>query len=341
MSLLPAAITAVASHFPARVRQNSYFYDELGLETNEEWILSRTGVRERRVADLAAGETCAVLASEAARRCLERRGLGADAVDAVLVATISGDLGFPATACLVQDRIGARQAFAFDISGACTGWLQALATAAAFVESGRARRVLAIGAETMSSILDFSDRNTCILFGDGAGAALVERVPESYPGRVLDCLLESDGGGARYLYRTGGGSRHRGEVPQGELRRSEMVTQDGRTVFKLAVQNITSVVRKLLERNGLGVGDLALVVPHQANIRIIDACVERLGVAPQRVAVCVDRYGNTTAATLPTTLDLALEQGRLARGDRFLFCTFGAGLTWGAALCRWGGTPID
>ncbi len=338
-SLHPAAITACANTFPDQVRPNSYFYDELGLDTNEEWIRNRTGIHERRVVQAERGETCGTLAADAARSCLESRGMSPGEVDAVILGTISGDLGFPATACLVQDQIGAKNAFAFDISGACTGYLYSLATAVSMVECGRFRRVLAIGAEAMSAILDYADRGTSIIFGDGAGATLVERVPESHTGRVLDIRMGSDGSGAEHLYRTGGGSLHLPEADRPRFPKADKVVQNGRVVFRLAVQRMTQVIRDILEGNQLKLDDIALVVPHQANIRIIDAVCGRLAAPREKVAIYVDRFANTTAATLPTSLRMAADEGRIRDSDLVLLATFGAGLTWGAALIRWGGAP--
>jgi 3-oxoacyl-[acyl-carrier-protein] synthase-3 len=340
-SPINAAITATAVFFPPKIRSNSYFYDDLGLDTNEEWILSRTGVKERRVARLEEGESCGTLAAEAAQRCLEKGGITADQVEGVVLGTISGDLGFPATACLVQDRIGAKNAFAFDISGACTGYLHALATATAMVESGRCNRVLAIGAEAMSAILDYEDRATCLLFGDGAGATLVERVEEEHPGRILDITLGSDGSGAKYLYRTGGGALHLPGVEHADYPQVAKVWQDGRAVFRFAVQRMVKVINGILKRNSLTLDDIALVVPHQANIRIIEAACNRLRLPLDKVAIYVDRYANTVAATLPTALNLSAADNRLAKGDLVLLATFGAGLSWGAALLRWGGSAGD
>lgn len=334
---LPSAITAAASAFPSKILPNSYFFEDLGLETSEVWIRSRTGVSERRVVEPAKQETCGSLAAEAAQVCLERRGMDARDLDALILATISPDLGFPATACLVQERIGASNAFAFDISGACTGYLYSLATAAGLIESGRCQRVMVIGAEAMSAILDYEDRGTCPLFGDGAGATLVEKVDEAYPGRVLDILLGSDGSGAKSLYRTGGGALHLKQYDQhSEFPQHEKVQQVGRVVFRAAVSQMTELVPEILERNGLTLDDVDLIVPHQANIRIIDAVCDRLGLGLDKVAIYIKHYGNTTAATLPTALSLSVDEGRLDPGDLVLFVTFGAGFTWGAGLVRWG-----
>lgn len=338
-SIQAAAITSCANSFPEEIRPNSYFYEQLGLETNDEWIRSRTGVQERRAVRAEQGETCGTISAEAARRCIELRGIDPEEIDAVILATISGDLGFPATACLVQDIIGAKNAFAFDISGACTGYLYTLATAAAMVECGRFRKVLAIGAEAMSAILDYNERTTSILFGDGAGATLIEAVPDSHPGRILDIQMGTDGSGAKHLYRTGGGSLHLPGADHPDFPKTAKVYQNGRVVYRLAVQRMSQVIEQMLERNRLTLDDIGLIVPHQANIRIIDAVCERLSVSKEKVAIYVDRFANTTAATLPTSMRLAVDEGRVAEGDLVLLATFGAGLTWGAGLLRWAGAP--
>jgi 3-oxoacyl-[acyl-carrier-protein] synthase III len=317
---------------PRRVVPNSYFYDELGLDTNEEWILSRTGVVERRIADVTGGESTATMAAWAAEQCLERAGLTPEDVDGILVATITPDQGVVATACLVQELIGAKGAWAFDLVAACSGYVFGLAQATAMVKAGMARRVLVIGAETMSSILDYTDRNTCIIFGDGAGCSLVEAADEGGL-ELIDFAMHSAGKGAELLYMPGGGALRPAShetVDEG----MHFVKQDGRAVFKHAVTRISQVIVELLDRHGLTAADLALVVPHQANIRIIEACSRRLKVDMGRIAVTVDKWANTTAATIPTTLDWALQEGRVKSGDTVVFAAFGAGFTWGSALLR-------
>ena len=317
---------------PRNAVPNSFFYDELGLDTNEEWILSRTGVVERRIADVEGGESTATMAAWAAEQCLERAGLTPDDVDGILVATITPDQGVVATACLVQELIGARGAWAFDLVAACSGYVFGLAQATAMVKAGMARRVLVIGAETMSSILDYEDRNTCIIFGDGAGCTLVEAADEGGL-ELIDFAMHSAGKGAELLYMPGGGAlRPASHATVDE--RMHFVKQDGRAVFKHAVTRISQVITELLDRNGVSADELALVVPHQANIRIIEACSRRLKVDMDRIAVTVDKWANTTAATIPTTLDWALEEGRVKPGDTIVFAAFGAGFTWGSALLR-------
>lgn len=330
-----AAITATARHFPEAVVENRYFYETLGLDTSEEWIRSRTGIRTRHRADHKKGEITSTLGAEAARKALKSRGIGADDVDCIILATVTPDLGFPSTACLVQDQISAHRAWAFDVSAACSGFVYALAQATSLVESGRHQRVLVIGADVMSAILDQEDRNTCVLFGDGAGAVLVEAVPEDHPGALGQWRLRSDGSGAEHLFRYGGGilERVREEPPEPK---GWYVHQDGRTVFKLAVTRLAEVVQELLAAEGLTVGDIDLTVPHQANIRIIEAARDKLRLPPEKVMVTIGQWANTTAATIPTSLDLAVEQHRLRAGDRVMLATFGGGFTWGAMLLRWG-----
>ena len=327
------AITATGRYFPKRALPNSYFYEDLGLETNEEWILSRTGIKTRRIADVANGEGTARMSVNAARQCLDRAGISPEEVDGILVATITGDLSFPATACIVQDELGASNAFAWDVSAACSGYVFSLAQAKAMIESGMARRILVIGAETMSSILDYNDRNTCIIFGDGAGATLLEAT-EQGGGEVLDFCMHTDGSGVEPLHMPAGGALHPPSHATVD-ERLHFVRQDGRTVFKHAVTRIAEVIVELLEKNSLSIDDVDLVVPHQANIRIIEACWKRLGISSDKVIVTVDQWANTTAATIPTSLDYALETGRIEPGSTVVFATFGAGFTWGSALVRW------
>jgi 3-oxoacyl-[acyl-carrier-protein] synthase-3 len=325
-------ITATGRCFPAKAVPNSYFYEDLGLDTNEEWIRSRTGISERRFVDHAAGESTASLAAGAIRAALAKRGLEATDLDGIIIGTITPDLPFPATACLVQDLLGATNAWAWDVSAACSGYVSALAQAKAFVVSGMAKCVVAVGAETMSSILDYQDRNTCIIFGDGAGATLVEESDEG--GEIIDIILHAQGSGSKLLYQPSGGALEPASHATIDAR-GHYVKQEGRAVFKHAVSRIAEVVEELLARNEIDREDVALVVPHQANIRIIDAAARRLKIPKDRVMVTVEKWANTTAATIPTSLDLALEQGRVKPGDIVVLCTFGAGFTWGAALLQY------
>ena len=330
-----ATISSTGRFFPARCVDNRFFYEELGLETNEEWIRSRTGIRQRRFVDPTAGETASTMAIRAAERCLEKRGIGASEIDAIAVATVTPDMGFPATACVVQGAIGAHNAWAYDVEAACSGFLYSLSTAAMMIESGRYQRVLVIGTEAMSRILDFTDRTTCVLFGDGAGAVLVEPAPPGRAGGFVDWALHADGSGVPHLFRTGGGTLH--EYPQEgtPLHKREWVYQEGKPVFRAAVRHITEVIGELLDRNGLAPSDIDRFVPHQANTRILEAVRSKLAVPADRMVVTIDRYANTTSASIPTALDIATEEDRVQRGDRVVMCAFGGGFTWGATLVEW------
>ena len=330
-----AAIVATGRYFPPHEKPNSYFYGELGLETSEEWIRERTGIVTRRLA--LGDDTCSSMATKAARACLERAGRTPDELDAIVVATVTPDQPLPSVACHVQAALGA-PGFAFDLVAACSGFVYGLDVVASMVESGRAKRVLFIGADHMSSILDYTDRNTCVIFGDGAGAVLVEAVEDDAPGAIHRSLLRADGTGAKHLQIPAGG----GAMPMSEAvlaDRMHFVKQEGRVVFRHAVSNIIDIVGKLMKQEGLGVDDVALYVPHQANVRIIHAAMDRLRVPRDRVMVTIDRYANTTAASIPTALDIAYDEGRLKDGDRVLFATFGAGFTWGAQTITWQSPP--
>jgi len=327
------AITATGRFFPERIEPNSYFYEKLGLDTNEEWIRSRTGIHQRCVADTSKGECTASMGAAAAQQCLDRAGLSASDIDAILVGTVTPDMTFPASACLIQEELGADRAFGWDVSAACSGYVFTLAQAYGLIHSGMARRILVIGSETMSSILDYTDRNSCIIFGDGAGATLVEAIDEG-GGELIDFCMHTDGAGAGFLRMPGGGALMPASHESVD-NREHFVKQDGRTVFKHAVTRICEVTMELLERNGLNSEDVALYVPHQANIRILEACSRKLSVPMDKIMVTVDRWANTTAATIPTTLDLAMEEGRIQKGDYVVFVTFGAGFTWGSTLVRY------
>ncbi len=324
-----AKISAVGCYVPPKVLTN--FDLERMVETSNEWILERTGISERRIADpdMATSD----MAVEAAKATLAQRGIGPESLDAILVCTVTPDMFFPSTACLVQDRLGARGVWGFDLIAACSGFLYGLTTAAHLVAAGTHDRVLVIGADTMSRIVDYTDRATCVLFGDGAGAMLVEPAENGEEG-FIDFLNEIDGSGGQFLKMPAGGSRMPPSVETVQ-QRLHYVHQDGQQVFKFAVRRMYEVCRDLLARNHLSPDDVAALIPHQANRRIITATAERLGLDCDRVILNIDRYGNTTAATIPLATRDALEAGKIRKGDLVLFAAVGAGYTVGASLWRW------
>ncbi len=326
---IAAKITGVAGYLPPRVVTNADL--EKVVETTDEWIRTRTGIRERHYAD--PGVASSHLGTEAAKKVLAATRTNPDEIGLIVVATVTPDMFFPATACLIQDRIGAKNAWGFDLSGACSGFAYALTVGAQFVASGAHKKALVIGSDVMTSILDFKDRATCVLFGDGAGAVLVEPTASDAEG-IIDFVHDVDGSGGCSLYMPGGGSLHPASA-ETVAKRMHYVHQEGQQVFKYAVRRMSELACEILERNGVTSRDLALVVPHQANLRIIRAMQERLGVDDSKIVVNIDRYGNTTAATIPLGLVDALEQKRLRKGDLVLLIAVGAGYTTGAVLMRW------
>jgi len=326
---LPTAkITALGCYSPPGLLTNADL--EKMVDTNDNWIVERTGIRQRHIApkEMATSD----MAVAAARVVLEKTGVDPTTIDAVIVCTVTPDMLFPATACLVQDRIGARGAWGFDLVAACSGFVYGITVGAHLVQAGTHRRVLVIGADTMSRILDYKDRATCILFGDSAGAVLIE---PGEPGEgFIGHLNEIDGSGGDYLKQPAGGSRmpaSRETVEQG----LHVVKQDGQQVFKYAVRKMYEMTRDLLDKHGYKPEDVALFVPHQANRRIIMAAAERLGLDLNRVVINIDQYGNTTAATIPLALRDGIEQGRVKKGDLIVMAAVGAGFTAGATLWRW------
>lgn len=326
---IAAKITAVAGYVPPRVVTNADL--EKIVDTTDEWIRTRTGIRERHYAD--PGVASSHLGTEAAKKLLAAKGLPPEEIDLIVVATVTPDMLFPATACLIQDRLGATQAWGFDLSAACSGFAYALTVGAQFVGAGSHKKVLVIGTDVMTSILDFKDRATCVLFGDGAGAVLLEPAANDAEG-IIDFSHDIDGSGGGNLYMPAGGSLHPPSCETVE-KRMHYVHQEGQQVFKYAVKRQAELACQMLERNGISSRDLALVVPHQANLRIIRAMQERLGVDDSKVLVNIDRYGNTTAATIPLGLVDAVEQKRLRKGDLVLLVAVGAGYTAGSVLMRW------
>ena len=326
---IAAKITGVAGYVPPRVVTN--FDLEKRVDTNDEWIRTRTGIRERHYAD--PGVATSHLGTEAARKLLAARGVNPEEIDLIVLASVTPDMFFPATACLIQDRLGAKNAWGFDLSAACSGFVYALTVGAQFVGSGAHKKVLVIGSDVMTSILDFTDRATCVLFGDGAGAVLLEPATSEKEG-ILDFVHDVDGSGGCNLYMPGGGSLHPASQETVE-KRMHYVHQEGAQVFKYAVRRMSELAVEMLERNGYTTKDLALVVPHQANLRIIRGMQERLGVDDSKVMINIDHYGNTTAGTIPLGMMEAVEQGRLRKGDLVLLIAVGAGYTTGAVLMRW------
>ena len=322
-------ITAVGCYVPPRTLTNADL--EKTVDTNDDWIVSRTGIRTRHIAD--ENTATSDLAVEAAHEALAQRNLSGSDIETIIVCTVTPDMFFPSTACLVQDRIGAKGAWGFDLVAACSGLLYGLTTGAQMIASGTQKRVMVIGADTMSKIVDYQDRATCVLFGDGAGAVLLEPSDEDGFG-LIDFAHEVDGSGGDYLCMPGGGSRNPASCETVQ-QRLHYVHQDGQQVFKYAVRQMSEVCERVLERNGLTADDIDVLIPHQANARIIRSVTTRLGLPPEKAIVNIDRYGNTTGGTIPLATRDAITSGRLKKGDLVLMAAVGAGLTSGAALWRW------
>jgi 3-oxoacyl-[acyl-carrier-protein] synthase-3 len=334
MSQRRAAITALGTYVPERVLTNADL--ERMVDTSDEWIRHRTGIERRHLVE--PGTPTSDLATKAAREALRRRGIGPEEIDLIVVATVTPDMVFPATACFVQDKLGAKRAWGFDISAACSAFVYALTMGAQFIQSGAHRRVLVIGADVMSSIIDYTDRATCVLFGDGAGAVLLEPAEDGMG--ILDFEHEVDGSGACYLHLPAGGSRQPATHETVE-QRMHYVKQQGQHVFKYAVRKFADASEHILHKNGLAGRDVDLFVAHQANIRIIEAAQHRMGLPDAKVVKNIREFGNTTAATIPLALATALNQKRLKVGDLVLLAAVGAGFTVGTVLLRWSGVAWD
>jgi 3-oxoacyl-[acyl-carrier-protein] synthase III len=327
MNKIRAAITGVGGYVPDYILTNKEL--ETMVETSDEWITSRTGIKERRILK---GENkgVSVLGIEAMKELIAKTKIDVKDIDLVIFATVTADMTFPATANIVATAVGATNAFSFDMSAACSGFIYALATGASFVESGRYKKVVVIGGDKMSAIMDYSDRTTCIIFGDGAGAVLLEPTTEDVG--VIDSILKSDGAGESYLHMKAGGSR----MPASHEtidKRQHYVYQEGSAVFKFAVTNMADVSAQIVERNKLKSEEIAWLVPHQANKRIIDATASRVGISEEKVMMNIERYGNTTAGTIP--LLLWDYEKQLKKGDNLILAAFGGGFTWGAMYIKW------
>ncbi|QHS60678.1 beta-ketoacyl-ACP synthase III [Chitinophaga agri] len=331
MNKITAAITAVGGYVPDYVLTNKEL--EKLVDTTDEWIITRTGITERRILKgerKGTSELCVPVAQEICRK----RGISPEEIDLLIVATVTPDMVFPATANIVTDKIGAKNAFGFDISAACSGFLYALDTGARFIESGRYKKVMVIGADKMSSIIDYTDRTTCIIFGDGGAGVLLE---PNYEGLgVIDSVLKSDGHGREYLHMKAGGSAQPASI-ESVTNREHYVYQEGKMVFKYAVANMADAAAQIMERNKLTADDIAWLVPHQANKRIIDATAQRMGLPEEKVMMNIQRYGNTTAGTLP--LCLWDYEKHLKKGDNLVLAAFGGGFTWGASYLKWAYDP--
>ena len=324
-----ATFTGVGMYVPEKVLDNAQL--ESMVNTSNDWIVSRTGIKERRI--LEKGGT-SDLATGALKDLMEKHNLLAEEIDVIIVATVTPDMFFPATACLVQDNVKAKNAWGFDLSAACSGFLFAFQTGCSLIESGRYKKVVVIGADKMSSITDYTDRNTCILFGDASAAVLIEPTEDSSIG-FKDALLHCDGQGKDYLYMKGGGSLNP-TTHETVDNKMHFLFQDGKPVFKAAVVGMADISYELMQKNNLTGEDVAYLVPHQANLRIIDATAQRMGVGKDKVMINIDKYGNTTAATIPLCLVEYYRAGKIKKGDNLILSAFGAGYTWGAAYLTWG-----
>ncbi len=324
---ITAAITAVGGYVPEFRLTNKLL--ETMVDTDDEWIKSRTGVEERRILK-GEGKGTSDMGAPAVLDLCAKRGIDPMEIDLLICCTVTADMLFPATANLICEKIGAKNAFGFDLGAACSGFLFGLTTGASFIESGRYKKVVVVGADKMSAIVDYSDRTTCILFGDGAGAVLLEANTEGFG--VLDSLLKSDGSGVKYLHMKGGGSVRPASI-ETIASKEHYIYQEGQSVFKFAVVRMADAAFELMQRNNLTGNDIAWLVPHQANKRIIDATANRMGLSPDKVMLNIHKYGNTTSATIP--LCLWEWQNKLKRGDTLVLAAFGGGFTWGATLVKW------
>jgi 3-oxoacyl-[acyl-carrier-protein] synthase-3 len=324
---ITAAITAVGGYVPEDRLTNADL--EKMVNTNDQWIRTRTGIEERRILK-GEGKATSDLVVPAVKQLCEKRGISPEEIDCLIVGTVTPDMVFPATANIACDKLGAKNAWSFDVGAACSGFLYALTLGATLIESGRNKKVVVCGADKMSAIIDYNDRSTCIIFGDGAGAVLLEPNEDGYG--VLDSILRSDGSGCQYLHMKAGGSKKPASI-ESVLAKEHYVYQEGQPVFKFAVKGMADVTAELLERNKLTGDDIAWLVPHQANKRIIDATANRMGLSPDKVMVNIQRYGNTTAGTLP--LCLWDWENQLKKGDNLVLSAFGGGFTWGATLVKW------
>ena len=327
MNKITAAITAVGGYVPETKLTN--FDLEKMVDTNDEWIRTRTGISERRILR-EPGKATSDLAVPAIQELLRKRGIDATEIDCIICATVTPDMVFPATANIIGDKIGATNAFGFDLNAACSGFLFALTTGATYIESGRYKKVIVVGADKMSAITDYTDRNTCILFGDASAAVLLEPNEEGFG--IKDSLLKSDGCGVKFLHMKAGGSLKPASV-ETVLAKEHFAYQEGQSVFKFAVKGMADASAELLERNHLTGDNIAWLVPHQANLRIVDATANRMGLSKDKVMINIEKYGNTTAATIP--LCLWEWESKLNKGDNIVLAAFGGGFTWGATLVKW------
>jgi 3-oxoacyl-[acyl-carrier-protein] synthase III len=322
-------ISALGTYVPPRLLTNADL--EKMVETNDQWIMERVGIRERHLVD--PGVATSDLAVEAAKKALAERGIAASELDAILVATVTPDMLFPATACLVQHKLGAKNVWGCDLSAACSAFLYAVQVGAQFVMTGSHQKVLVIGSDVMSSIIDYTDRATCVIFGDGAGAVLLEPTADDSLG-LIDFVHEVDGSGGCSLYMPGGGSLHP-STHETVDRKMHFVHQDGGAVFKFAVRKMTQLCDDILKRNNIKGSEIDAFIPHQANKRIITATADRLGLRPESVIINIEHYGNTTAGTIPLAMETARQEGKLKKGSLVLLASVGAGFTVGATLLRW------
>ncbi len=331
MDKLRAMVTGIHGYVPEYRLTNKEL--ESLVDTNDEWIMSRTGIKERRILK-GENQGTSVLGIEAVKGLLEKTGTDPLDVELIICATVTPDMPFPATANIIADKVGAKNSFSFDIGAACSGFLYALQLGAQFIQAGTHKKVVVVGADKMSAIVDYQDRTTCILFGDGAGAVLLEPTTEKMG--VIDAILKADGSGENFLHMKAGGSRKPATL-ETIANREHYAYQEGATVFKFAVTNMADVSAEVMERNGLTGDDIAWLVPHQANKRIIDATANRMGVGPEKVMMNIERYGNTTAATIP--LCLWEYESQLKKGDNLILAAFGGGFTWGAIYLKWALDP--
>ena len=323
-----ATITTTAHYVPEKVLTNKDL--EKIVDTSDDWIHSRTGIKQRHIVDK--NEATSDLCTEIAKKLLTKRGLSPKDIQVIIICTCTPDYFAPSTAAIVQNNIGASNAWGFDLSGACTGFLYGLETGAKFIESSKYERIMVIGVDTMSSIMDYRDRNICVLFGDGGGGAILE--PSGANKGIIDSILHMDGSGADYLIMPGGGSRQPATV-KSVTSRQHFLKQDGKTVYKFAVKRMADISKDILNRNNLTGDKIKLFIPHQANKRIIDATADRCGLSEDKILINIEKYGNTTAGTIPLGLSEAVEADRLNNGDILLLAAFGAGFTWGSMLINW------